>query len=257
MGVVVRFCSVLILVSQTLWVAGCAMPAADSGREAVPVRAARKGDAVPADGAVIRISEDGREVYIDLGAKDRIAPGIPFACYDARLVISKDSRIATLEVVEVGEDFSRCTITELRKGRKIAVGDPVSNPVYHANRDRKPRFVLAGDFDLQNAGIATLHDRQRVEALIRTWGGRIDARVTAQTDYVVMGARPADPTIPAPPVPYSVVDERRKSQAAYDAVLRDAQRLAIPVMNRNRLEELVSGRRVVASSAEIPVVYRW
>jgi hypothetical protein len=194
-----------------------------------------------ADGEVIRVDKAGGEIYINLTKRDHLRTGTVFECYDGRLgARPKDLKgepapgIATLEVTQVGEEFSICRIVRATS-LDMAEGDPLMG------RDFFPHYVfhftLYGDFDLNGDGAATADERERLETLVRSWGGVIDRAVTVRTDYLVLGTRPASPAFKPLPevVKGDVVDERTAEQKRYDGLLEEARRYAIPVYNQNRL----------------------
>ena len=135
------------------------------------------------DGRVVRVNGATGEVYINLGKKDRMSPGLPFTAYDPRTGVrfgtdESAEGNGSLEVIEVGEDTSLCRITRTTKDRAIQANDLISNIVYHNDRTRKFRFTVFGDFDLDGDGVATAAERDRLIVLINSWGGQVDDDVT-------------------------------------------------------------------------------
>jgi hypothetical protein len=225
------------------------------------------------DGRVVRVNGAAGEVYINLGKKDRLSPGMPFTCYDPRTGVRFGSDDAaagngSIEVISVGEDTSICRVTRTSKDRTIQADDLISNIVYHNDRTRKFRFTVFGDFDLDGDGVVTAAERDRLIVLIKRWGGEVDDDVTSQTDYLVLGAKPKAPLIqesePAATEPAateaaatetasaepaatspgisivgSVGESRTKDQARYEDLDIAARRLAIPVLNANRFLAMV------------------
>jgi hypothetical protein len=219
------------------------------------------------DGHIVRINSATGLAYINLGRKDHIAPGMPFTAYDPRTGVrfgTDDAALGdgSLEVISVGEDTSICRVTRTSKDRTIQANDLISNIVYHNDRNRKFRFTVYGDFDLDGDGVATAAERDRLVTLIKGWGGDVDDDVTSQTDYLVLGVKPKAPFVqqpdepaatetaateaaPAPaPAPAlaivgSVADARTKEQSRYEDLEISARRLAIPVLNANRFLAMV------------------
>ncbi len=211
-------------------------------------------------GRVIRVNGVTGEVWINLGKKDRIMAGMPFSVYDPRLGVrwtTDDTALGngSLEVMVVGEEYSICRITRTTKDRAIQDNDLIANLVYQNDRTRKFRFVVFGDFDLDGDGVSTAAERDRLITLIQAWGGQVDDDVTAQTDFLVLGALPAAPLTPvaetapapdtapaagaAPTVAGSIVDARLKDQVRYESLRIAAKGLAIPVLNQNRFLAMV------------------
>jgi hypothetical protein len=204
-----------------------------------------------ADGRVIRAAGTTGSVYISLGKKDRVMPGMTFTVYDPRLGVrwtDDDTAMGngSIEVIEVKDDSAICRITRTTKNRAIQTNDLIANLVYHNERDRKFRFVVFGNFDLDGDGVFTTTERDRLITLIQAWGGQVDDDVTAQTDFLVLGDKPQIPptsilttepaTEPAPTnvEPGGIIDTRTKEQAKYEELIISARRLAIPVLNQNR-----------------------
>jgi FtsZ-binding cell division protein ZapB len=206
-----------------------------------------------ADGKVIRVNGTTGEVYINLGKKDRLMPGMPFTAYDPRLGVrfgtdESAQGNGSLEVIEVGDTSSICRITRTSRDRAIQNGDLIANIIYHNDRTRKFRFTVFGDFDLDGDGIATAAERDRLITLINAWGGQVDDSVSSQTDYLVLGEKPKSPmiqesadteTATEPGVVGSVAQARSKDQDRYEELEISAKRLAIPVLNQNRFLAMV------------------
>jgi hypothetical protein len=213
------------------------------------------------DGRVIRVNGATGLVYINLGKKDRMTPGLPFTAYDPRTGVRFGTDEAaqgngSLEVIEVGEDTSLCRITRTTRDRAIQTDDLISNIVYHNDRTRKFHFTVFGDFDLDGDGVATAAERDRLIVLITSWGGQVDDDVTSQTDFLVLGAKPKSPLLedtgapasepadatasaPSSGITGSVGETRTKDQARYEDLEIAAKRLAIPVLNANRFLKMV------------------
>ncbi len=201
------------------------------------------------DGRVLRVNASAGEVYINLTSRDnRVMPGLTFTCFDPRTGVRFGTDEAALgdgsiEVIQVGENSTLCRITRVTKDRTIQAGDLIANIVYHNDKGRTFRFVVYGDFDLDGDGVATAAERERLVGLIRNWGGQVDNAVSTQTDYLVMGAKPSGPTViqesGTTTAPGSTLDERQKAQDQYDALVEDARRLGIPVLNANRFLALI------------------
>ena len=220
-----------------------------------------------ADGRVVRVNGATGEVYINLGKKDRMTPGLPFTAYDPRTGVrfgtdESAQGNGSIEVIQVGEEMSLCRVTRSTKDRAIQADDLIANIVYHNDRTRKFHFTVFGDFDLDGDGVATAAERDRLIVLIKSWGGQVDDDVTSQTDYLVLGAKPKAPLLDqsepepaatgtaateaaaaapasAPAIVGGVGEVRTKEQERYDQLEIAAKRLAIPVLNANRFLSMV------------------
>src|SRR5262249_17985488 len=132
-----------------------------------------------ADGKIVRSHPESQEVYISLGRNDHISPGLTFAVYDPRTGVrfDNDQQAAAKggsEVMEVAENESLSRITQMPKGQTMSSGDLIANPVYQHDKNRKFRFVVIGDFDLDGDGVATAAEHDRLVKMITQWGGVID-----------------------------------------------------------------------------------
>ncbi len=199
------------------------------------------------DGQIVRVNPGAGEAYINLNMpRDRMVAGMTFTVYDPRTGVrfgddNEAMGMGSIEVIEPGEVNSLVRITRTTKGMAITEGDLIANQVYQANKGRQYHFVVFGDFDLDGDGIATAHERERLESLIVSWGGVIDKEITAQTDYLVLGARPKSPSISLdePAATGSAASQRGKVQDAYDSIQGDAQRLSVPILNANRFLSMI------------------
>ncbi len=204
------------------------------------------------DGIIVRAGAGTGEVYINLGRRDRVVPGLTFAVYDPRLGVRLGSDAnpqeaagkGGIEVMDVAETESLCRITHTTPGQTIASGDLIANPVYHQDRTRTFHFVVTGDFDLDGDGVATAGERDRLVQMIKRWGGVVDKNVTTQTDFAVVGSRPASAETPATDEgaatqPGSVEAVRAQTQQSYDQVISEAKASSVPILNQNRFLALI------------------
>jgi len=210
-----------------------------------------------ADGKVLRVLPDESMVYINLGKRDRITPGLTFAVYPTLGGVTKEGRgKATIEVVTVLSDTSECRITSLEAGSAVVAGDLIANPVY--DRNRTFNFVVAGDFSLGFGKTIDDPNGVKVKKLIQSWGGRIVDKVDEQTDFVVLGV---------PPEPVAAINggaeaqeaakvrnqEIAKRAQAFAQIKGDAIALGIPVLTRLQFLHFI-GHRVPAKAVSFVVV---
>lgn len=197
-------------------------------------------------GQIVRAATGSGEVYINLGRRDHVTPGLTFAVYDPQIGVRFDTDEAaagkgSIEVLAVGDSESLCRVTQTTKGQAIQSGDLIANPVYQHDKNRQFHFVVVGDFDLDGDGVATPAERDRLIRMIKDWGGVIDDKVTTQTDFLVAGTRPASPVVTGEDqaTPGSVADERIKKQQAYDDTVAEAKRSTVPILNANRFLAMI------------------
>ena len=120
-------------------------------------------------------------------------------------------------------------------GETIRQGDLIANLAYDKNVP--VRFRIYGDFDLDNDTVSEPRDRERIETLVREFGGRVVSDVTVETDVLVLGKEPVVPTLtPEEQQDALKVAEQQRLRdklAAYQDVLDNAQRLGVKVFNQS------------------------
>lgn len=197
------------------------------------------------DGKIIRSGISSDEVYVNLGTKDRVKVGLTFAVYDPRLGVGSgvDGRgKGAIEIMDVGENESLARIVRGDRTAAMLPGDTIANPVYSRDKNRKYRFVIAGDFDLDGDGVATSAERDRVIRMIESWGGQIDSKLDTQTDFVVLGTEPSTQNTRFSSLSEQTADlvaQRKAQQEQYVQLSKDARAYSIPVLNANRFLAMI------------------
>jgi len=195
------------------------------------------------DGNITRLAS-ADIVYVNLGYGDQVTPGLTFEVFDKNDGVpglSPDetqipSGKASLEITRVGATSSEARITRQVPGTQLFEGDLLVNLVY--DRNTKFNFLVYGDFDMDQNGIATPSDADIVKRLVTQFGGKVVNQVTVNTDFIVMG-RPLEAIKLSPEEqndPQLVKKQADIDNAitAYDEVLGQAQALNVPVLNQNR-----------------------
>lgn len=206
-----------------------------------------------ADGTVLRLVPGQNIVYISLGSRDQIKPGMNFAVYSRHRGVPADGKgKASLEVNQVFETTAEAKVLSTTPGDPIVEGDVIANPVY--DRNRRFNFAVAGDFDLDFDGRVDDPAGQKVARMIESWGGNIVKTVDTRTDFVVLGEPPA-----APPPSFSseamtgtVAEhkaEQEAGQKAFEALKNEARALSIPVLTRTQFLHFI-GRPVPANAGD-------
>ncbi|RMF84058.1 MAG: hypothetical protein D6744_03690, partial [Planctomycetota bacterium] len=137
-----------------------------------------------ADGKILRAIPGSDVVFVNLGEKDRIRPGLTFEVFSPRGERTEGIRgKASIEVTAVSEDTAECRVTRQTPGRPIVEGDILVNIAYE--RNRLPKFVIRGEFDLDYDGRVDFDGVERVAAIIREWGGEVVEDVDETTDFLV------------------------------------------------------------------------
>lgn len=201
-----------------------------------------RGEATLVDARVVGVDAGARTVYLDIGRQQRAILGMTFEVYGNQVDIAPDANgeypygKATVEITRVDDTTSVGRIIRENRGNPIVRGDVLANAVYDPAKVYS--FVVFGNFDRNNDGVATLKERQQVESDIAEWGGRISEDLDGSTDFLVLGQRPLLPPQPRPddPVELTVAyANARNEQVKYDNLFESARRTGIPILNQNRL----------------------
>lgn len=190
-----------------------------------------------ADGTVVQAPAGEDFVYISLGRKDSLKPGLTFEVYSHFEPIPADGRgKASLKISHVFENTAEAKIVRRTPGDPILRGDLVANPVF--DRNRRYNFVVAGDFDLSFDGKIDDPDGRRVQRLILESGGNIVDQVSPSTDFVVLGQEPPAPEEIVPGADEEAAAERNRQREAgrkvYEAVLNEAKITSVPILTRTQ-----------------------
>lgn len=129
------------------------------------------------DGEVIGVAQPLGIAYISIGHHQRVERGMRFKVYT--LGASGIPRLkGEVEVRNVDADSSKVGIlSQLNERDPILVGDIISNPLYEP--DAHPVFVLCGEMER--------YSKEDMVRLIEENGGRVDVKVSPQTDFLVTG----------------------------------------------------------------------
>lgn len=188
-----------------------------------------------ADGKISRAIPGSQVVYINLGREDNIKIGMGFEVYSTSREPGASLRgKASLEVVSMQETTAECRVTRVEPGRPIIEGDIIVNISYE--RGRRPKFVVAGSFDLNYDGVEDPDGAERIRAMIRDWGGQVVDRLDETTEFVVVGAPPGVPEA-APDATRVVTDQVRARQeevSGYRQLVSEARSLFIPVITQSQ-----------------------
>jgi uncharacterized small protein (DUF1192 family) len=202
-----------------------------------------------ADGRVLRAIPGSDVVYVDVGTRDRVRAGMTFAIFSPvgeRGVTDGQGRStdvigkATVEVQAVREGTSECRIVRSTPGKPIIEGDVAVNIAFE--RDRKTKFVLRGEFDLNYDGEADWDGNEKVSAIIREWGGQVVKDVDETVDFVIIGFGPETPRIaadrPISAVVQDLVSAKKEERAEWLAVIERAKTRNIPVITQTQFLHL-------------------
>jgi uncharacterized protein YeeX (DUF496 family) len=194
------------------------------------------------DGRVIdTLSRD--EVFINRGRKHRIALGMTFEVYsnaealrpNAEGEISRGK--ASLQVVQVGDQTSKCKITRAVPGQPVVSDDVVANAVYDPNYEFK--FLVHGKFDVDHDGRPSESEADYLRQVIIDWGGVVvtGEELPGNLDFLVLGDEPPMPGLLPPTANEDQTArwvESRRAHDTYRRLFRQATEAQIPVLNANR-----------------------
>ncbi|MCK4340162.1 MAG: hypothetical protein KAY37_00375 [Phycisphaerae bacterium] len=190
-----------------------------------------------ADGRILRAVPGSDIVYINVGAADRIKVGMGFEVFSRSREASDGLRgKASLAVATVMEGTAECRVTRRNARRPIIEGDIVVNIAFE--RDRKPKFVVRGEFDLDYDGVPDAYGRKEVASLVRQWGGQVVDELDESVDFVVIGQSPSGPRFDDKTVVSDIVrDQARRKELAglqFVRLLDRAASMYIPVITQNQ-----------------------
>jgi hypothetical protein len=124
-------------------------------------------------------------------------------------------------------------------------GDIVVNIAFE--RNRKPKFVVRGDFDLNYDGKPDFDGSEQVTNMIRQWGGQVVDKLDESVDFVVIGlmpgAAPLGAGAPATEVVRAQQQQKELEASAFKDLAGQAQRMYIPVITQNQFLYLIGQGR--------------
>jgi len=210
------------------------------------------------DGQIVRLVPTSDVVYVNLGRRDGVKPGMTFSVYSPVGGIPFDGKgKGAVEITNPFETTSECRVTRRTRGRPILRNDVIANPVF--DKSKRFRFAVVGDFDLDFDGIVEDPGGRRVALLIEHCGGKVVAQVDTRTDFVVMGAPPpmargaveaeraevGESEVEPETAEGAEATEERANEATraeetakasqrFEAARREATSLSIPILTRTR-----------------------
>lgn len=218
------------------------------------------------DGRIVAVNPDQNLIYMDLGSQDHLVLGMTFEVFDSTrgVEIGEQGELrgkATVEVVDIGPRSSSARIVRSSFSRPILPGDVLANLVY--SKDRKFKFYVFGNFDLDGDGQYTISDHDAVVQLIERWGGEVvnngqragqlgaligkeaadQAVLPLDTDFVIVGQEPeVPPQLAAGERDPAIIQAQARAKQKWDeylALRNEAAALSIPVINQNRFLALI------------------
>lgn len=155
------------------------------------------------DGQLIAARATDGYVVVDRGQQHNLRKGTRFAVFNIRG--GRKLIKGAVEIVDVQARMATARVIEEKDANDPLVpGDHIHNPIYNPE-DRKV-FVIKGDF--------TTFSQEEIARFIERSGGRVDAELSVETDYLVAGGRA-------------------------DAALAQASRLGVSVLSEGQAIEMV------------------
>lgn len=140
----------------------------------------RKGSGLP-DGKVIKVSDDGQVVFLDIGSKDGLVEGTRFDIY-AETAGGNEVHKGWAKVTHVREQFSEAVVSNLVDPLKpVVFNDLVRNPMFQ--RGETYRFVLLGRFTGR-------YNKSEIRYVLEQDGHKVEDAVGTETDFLVLGEPP-------------------------------------------------------------------
>ena len=211
-----------------------------------------------ADGRIIDSAGQDGEVFISIGAKQRVQPGMTFDVYDSVQAIQYNPTTgelipgkARIQVLKVDDSTSTARI--IPEGRRwggrtrpVVKDDVIANVIF--SPEYRYKFLVHGKFDVDNDGVPTASEAEYVRGRIKSWGGEVvdGDKLRGDLDFVVMGVKPTKPidlASDADEGEYTAHFEQQKAFETYETLFNEAQTARIPVLNWNRMQVLTNEGR--------------
>jgi hypothetical protein len=159
------------------------------------------------DGEILAVSKDLGLGWIDLGAKQRLAPGTSFSVVSGKVGSKRVKAMATVTQVEANRAEVAFSAVTDRFDPPVA-GDAIFNPLYDPRGQRNA--VLAGRF-------AGQWNEAQLKALLSEMGITVQQELGLDTDYLIVGSELyADPETGEPleePMPVSELAVYKDAEA--------------------------------------------
>jgi murein DD-endopeptidase MepM/ murein hydrolase activator NlpD len=131
------------------------------------------------EGRILEVNPTSPHVIINLGASDRVQPGLLFEVfqYDRGRYVEK----GMIEVVQTQAQIATCRVLNVKDARKLPLSqnDYIGNPVFSTRRPKV--FVVSGEFKT--------HNKEDLEMFIRQTGGIVREKLSPGVDILVAGER--------------------------------------------------------------------
>jgi NAD-dependent DNA ligase len=139
---------------------------------------------VQRDAPILTEGPDGEVIIADNGVaivnRGKTAWLMPGTIFDVlgRAKGGATYKKGSIKVTNCDDETARAAIVEENPRDPITKGDLIQSPIYSPNRQL--HFVLIGDFKKMG--------RSQAEAVLGKLGAKVDAKVSSETNYLVVGA---------------------------------------------------------------------
>ena len=207
---------------------------------------------------MIDVTGQNGEIFISIGSKQRVQPGMTFDVYDSASAIQYNPSTgdlipgkARVQVLKVEENTSTARVIPENtryapRPRPIVKDDVIANVIF--SPDYRYKFLVHGKFDIDNDGNATAAEAEFVRGRIKSWGGDVVEGDTLRgdLDFIVMGVQPLKPldlSSDADEGQYTSHFDQKKAFETYQTLFNEAQTARVPVLNWNRMQVLTNEGR--------------
>jgi uncharacterized protein YoxC len=198
------------------------------------------------DGHIIEVGGPDSTVYLDIGQKHRVVPGMTFEVFSTpeQVQNNKDGALrgkASIQVLRVTDDTSTARVTRSSPNQPVNRNDVLINAVYSPTYTY--RMLVYGKFDVNNDAKATAGETSVIRNRIQEWGGVVidSEKVTGDLDFIVIGNPPPKPTEPsatAGDIETQAYTQAKNEYDTYERITKEAKDARIPMLNWNRFKAL-------------------
>ena len=191
------------------------------------------------DGKIILVDNNAKVVHLNIGSNEHVYRGLTFTVYDRGTSVQQDGKgKAEIKVFDIAETHSAARIIDSELTKPILLDDIVANLIWDSTKTNV--FVIAGDFDLDGDGYIDYNAVERITALIKKWGGRVDDTISIDTDFLMLGQIPlvsGRPTLEEQQLDPTAMQKYEASLQRlnqYNALQERAKILWIPIFTYDR-----------------------
>ncbi len=198
------------------------------------------------DGHIIEVGGPDSTVYLDIGQKHRVVPGMTFEVFSTpeQVQNNKNGALrgkASIQVLRVTNDTSTARVTRSSPNQPVSRNDVLVNAVYSPTYTY--RMLVYGKFDVNNDGKPSVGEAAVIRNRIQDWGGQVidSEKVTGDLDFIVIGNPPPKPTplsSTADDIETQAYTQAKNEYDTYERITKEAMDARIPMLNWNRFKTL-------------------